>query len=102
MNHGVCRDLAAGLRRGLERVDLVLLVEEALDLLLWMLMVGGGGAPYNADRAWFVKRLAMCLRSTEWEEVVERLEGWPWRPKHCGSWKLVWRDAVWGRSWGGC
>lgn len=94
MNNGVCRDLVAGLRKGLEGLDLGLLGEGAPGLLLWMLLVGGGGAPHNVDRAWFVERLGTYLGGTEWEEVVEKLEGWPWRPKYCGSWKMVWRDAV--------
>jgi hypothetical protein len=100
MNDGVCRDLVAGLRRDLEGLDLGLLREQAPGLLLWMLMVGGGAAPHNADRAWFVEKLALCLRSAEWEEVTERLEGWPWRPKYCGPWRMAWRDAANGTSFG--
>jgi len=100
MNNGVCRDLVAGLRRNLEGLDLEMLWEEAPGLLFWMLLVGGGGAPSNADRVWFVERLGMCLNRSKWEEVVERLEGWPWRPKHCGSWKMVWRDAVKAKEFG--
>jgi hypothetical protein len=100
MNHGVCRDLVAGLRRNLEELDLGMLWEEAPGLLFWMLLVGGGGAPSNADRAWFVEGLGTCLSRCEWEEVVERLEGWPWRPKYCGSWKVVWRDAVKAKEFG--
>jgi hypothetical protein len=100
MNDAVCRDLVAVVQRDLEGLDLGLLGEEAPGLLLWMLLVGSGGAPFNADRAWFVERLATCLGSGEWEEVVERLEGWPWRPKYCSSWKMVWRDAVKAREFG--
>jgi hypothetical protein len=59
-----------------------------------MVLVGGGGPPRNADRGWFVEMLGKCLRTAGWEEVEERLEGWPWRPRSCASWRAVWRDAV--------
>jgi hypothetical protein len=74
-----------------------MLKEQGPGLMLWMVLVGGGAAPHNADRAWFVEMLRSCLRTGGWEEVVEGLQGWPWRePRYCGSWREVWRDAVVG------
>lgn len=95
MNDAVCSDLVAWLRRDLEALEALdaesqLSLRETSGLMLLMLFVGGGAVPFNADRMWLVERFG----SGEWEEVVERLEGWPWRPKYCGSWRVVWRDAV--------
>lgn len=96
MNCEVCRDLVTKLCRGLASLDFEAVNAGAPGLMLWMVLVGGGAAPQNADRRWFVEMLGRCLRSVEWEEVVvEGLEGWPWRGRrYCGSWREVWRDAV--------
>jgi hypothetical protein len=94
MNCEVCSDLVAGLRREISALDFEMVCEQAPGLMLWMVLVGGGGAPRNADRGWFVEVLGRCLRTVGWEEVEERLEGWPWRPRYCASWRAVWRDAV--------
>jgi len=96
MNCEVCRDLVGGLRRGLEGLEggLERVSGEAPGLVLWMAFVGGGGAPDNTDRRWFVELLGICLKTAWWDEVEERLEGWPWRPKYCWRWREFWKDVV--------
>lgn len=108
MNCEVCRDLVAGLRGDLEALDYESLMRienqgQVENLLLWMLLVGGGASPMNKDRGWFVRRLGMLgnrLGLKRWEDVEARLEngGWPWRRKYCGAWRMAWRDAVLARK----
>ena len=59
----------------MEQIDIKCLRKKGPNLLLWMLFVGGGAAPYSEDRSWFHENLIIILRSDLWTEVVERLHG---------------------------
>ncbi len=98
VNCKVYKPLVTELRHQLEMVDLAFLHKIASNLLLWMLLIGGGASGYNLDRAWFVQNLVTYWHSSSWEEVANRLEGWPWRPKYCWAWRMAWRDSVKARS----
>jgi hypothetical protein len=94
VNCKVYRGLVTTLRYCIDQVGLEALYKAHPNLLLWMLLVGGGAAPYNIDRPWFMKGIERILHTSSWKEVEQRLEGWPWRPKYCVSWRMIWRDAV--------
>jgi len=94
VNCKVYHDLVTVLRYSIEQVGLESLQLEHPDLLLWMLLVGGGAAPFNTDRPWFMRAVERSLHTYSWEEVEQRLQGWPWRPKYCVPWKAIWREAI--------
>jgi hypothetical protein len=70
VNCKVYRSLVTALRTNLEQMDVKSLGEKAPSLLLRMLLVGGGAAPYNEDRSWFLENLIIRLRSDLWTEVA--------------------------------
>lgn len=92
VNCKVYHDLCTAIRYSIEQIGLESLRMENADLLLWMLLVGGGAAPFNADRPWFMRALERKLHTSSWEEVERRLQGWPWRPRYCVPWRAIWRD----------
>jgi hypothetical protein len=94
VNCKVYHDLCTAIRYSIEQIGLESLQLENADLLLWMLLVGGGAAPFNADRPWFMRALERNLHTSLWEEVEQRLQGWPWRPRYCVPWRAIWREAI--------
>lgn len=94
VNCKVYRVLVAKLKNNIERVGPEAFHLTSLNLLLWMLLVGGGAAPFNLDRLWFITTIQSILHTPSWIEVEQRLQGWPWRPKYCVPWRAVWWDAV--------
>ncbi|KAE9365192.1 hypothetical protein N431DRAFT_488401 [Stipitochalara longipes BDJ] len=94
VNCKVYQDLVTALRYGLEQAGLEDLRMEHPNVLLWMLLVGGGAAPFNMDRLWFMGAIEKTLHTSLWEEVEQRLQGWPWRPKYCVPWRAIWREAI--------
>jgi hypothetical protein len=87
-------DLCTVIRYSIEQVGLEDFQMGHPDLLLWILLVGGGAAPFNADRLWFMRAIDKSLHTSLWEEVEQRLQGWPWRPKYCLPWRAIWREAI--------
>jgi len=94
VNCKVYHGLVETLRHGIEQVGQESIQAEYPDLLLWMLLVGGGAAPFNIDRLWYMRAVKKNLYTDSWVEVEQRLEGWPWRPKYCVPWRATWREAT--------
>lgn len=94
VNCKVYRVLVAKLKDSIQGVSPETIQSTNSNLLLWMLLVGGGAAPFNSDRLWYIETIKSILHTPEWMEVEQRLQGWPWRPKYCVPWRATWRDAV--------
>jgi hypothetical protein len=94
VNCKVYKVLVVELRRRIENLGIETVYMVNPNLILWMLLVGGGAAPYNHDRTWYMRGLQIVLHTALWKEVSDRLRGWPWRPKSCVPWRATWREAV--------
>lgn len=94
VNCKVYHDLCSSIRYNIEQISLEDLQMHHPDLFLWILFVGGGAAPFNTDRLWFMRAIGKSLHTALWEEVEQRLQGWPWRPKYCVPWRAIWREAI--------
>lgn len=94
VNCKVYHGLVEKLRHGIEEIGLENVRPAYPDLLLWILLVGGGAAPFNVDRLWYMRAVKKSLYTDSWVEVEQRLEGWPWRPKYCVPWRAAWREAT--------
>lgn len=94
VNCKVYKVLVVELRHRMERIGIETLYRMNANLVLWMLLVGGGAAPYSQDRIWYIENLRNVLHTALWEEVCDRLQGWPWRPTYCVPWRATWREAV--------
>jgi hypothetical protein len=94
VNCKVYHDLCTAIRYSIEQIGLESLQIDHPNLLLWMLLVGGGAAPFNNDRVWLMMAIKRSLHTSSWEEVEQRLERWPWRPNYCVTWRAAWREAI--------
>lgn len=74
------------------------LSKENLGLFAWALFVGARGSVGQAERPWFVKRLARVAMICEWhswEQVSKVLAGYFYVPvSHNEVWKSVWEEAA--------
>lgn len=66
--------------------------------LLWILVLGGIAASGTKEREWFVKRVsvvAMILKISTWEQVVELMEGFLWLDSACDAGgRVLWAEAT--------
>jgi hypothetical protein len=81
----------------LEGMDLQLFYGSHLDMLIWILFLGGNSSAGQLERPWFVSQLAnavMPRNLRRWEDVKETLLGFFYLDSaHQDAFKVLWAEV---------